>query len=88
MAAEQILQYKEQPEKFEEIKTKLLGNQVKLIGKTNKNEMFDRLEFIAQRVFLDIDLEEEIKKLKEEAEKMPEPLQQEQKKALPTFEEI
>lgn len=88
MTAEQILQYKEQPEKFEEIKTKLLGNQIKLVGKTSKNEMFDRLEFIAQRVFLDVNLEEEIKKLKEEAEKMPEPLQQEQKKALPTFEEI
>jgi replication factor A1 len=62
-----ILKYKDIPQDFEKIKTDLLGNQIKLIGRVTKNQMFDRLEFTTQLVFLNPNPEEEIKKL--EAEK-------------------
>ncbi len=65
---EQMLEYKDNPEKFEEIKTELLGNIVKFVGRTTKNEMFDRLEFISQLVFLNPDPDEEIKALNKELE--------------------
>lgn len=58
-----ILLYKEDPSAFESIKNDLLGNMVKLIGKINKNEMFDRIEFIPNLVFTDPDPTEEIKRL-------------------------
>ena len=35
---------------FEEYRDKLTGAQVLLVGKVNKNEMFDRLEFVVSRV--------------------------------------
>ncbi|MCF7865823.1 hypothetical protein K9L67_03720 [Candidatus Woesearchaeota archaeon] len=63
---EQIMTYKDNPETFEEIKTDLLGVMAKLIGRVTKNEMFQRLEFIAQLVIKDPDPEEEIKKLEEQ----------------------
>ncbi len=36
---------RENPSTIEEIKTELLGEQIKLVGKVQKNEMFARLEF-------------------------------------------
>lgn len=60
----EILQYKDAPESFEPVKNDLLGNIVKLVGRVNKNEMFDRLEFSAQMVFNEPDPTEEIDKLK------------------------
>ncbi|MBU0756450.1 MAG: hypothetical protein KKF44_00155 [Nanoarchaeota archaeon] len=60
---------------FEEIKNDLLGQIVKLTGRTSKNEMFDRIEFIAQTVFRDPDPEQEIERLeKENKEDKAEPL--------------
>jgi len=67
---EDILKYRTSPDLFEKVKNELLGNIVKFSGRVNKNEMFDRLEFIANRVFTDLDPEEEIKKLNEEVEKV------------------
>ncbi|MBW2996282.1 hypothetical protein KY332_03205 [Candidatus Woesearchaeota archaeon] len=58
---EEIMKYREAPETFEPVKTELLGNQLKLIGRTKKNEMFDRVEFISQLVFTNPDPEEELK---------------------------
>lgn len=66
---EELKIYRETPEKFEEIKTELLGTMVKLIGKVEKNQMFERLELIAQRVMTDPDPEEELKKLEKQTEK-------------------
>jgi len=54
------------PETFEAIKTDMLGNIVKLVGKVRKNDFFDRLEFMTQLVFPEPDPEEEIKRLKQE----------------------
>jgi len=69
--------YRAEPEKFESIKTELLGELVKIIGAVNKNDMFDRLEMRARLVFRDVKPENEITKLKEQGaetqEKEPEP---------------
>jgi replication factor A1 len=64
---EKLLSYKDKPESFEEFKTDLLGLMVKLVGRVNRNEMFDRLEFVAGLVFRDVDPEEEIKNLDKQA---------------------
>ena len=50
----EILTFKEYPEKFQDVKHKLLGEVVKLVGRVTKNQMFDRLEFNAQLVFLNV----------------------------------
>ena len=47
---EQMVQFKDNASSFEEIKTDLLGEQFKLIGRVKRNEMFDRLEFNVQIV--------------------------------------
>jgi len=65
---DEILKYKEKPEEFNSVKTELLGNQLKLVGRTQKNEMFDRLEFISQLVFKNPDPEKELKNLKEQSD--------------------
>ncbi|MFC1801156.1 OB-fold nucleic acid binding domain-containing protein [Nanoarchaeota archaeon] len=59
----EILTYKDELQKFEEVKNDLLGTIIKMVGRVNKNEMFDRLEFNAQLVFPEPDPEEELKKL-------------------------
>ena len=46
-----LLQYKDYPEQFQDVKHRLLGEMVKVVGKVRKNDMFDRLEFSAQLVF-------------------------------------
>jgi len=66
MNKEQILQYKNDISKFEDVKNNLLGNMVKVVGRVTKNTMFDRLEFISQLVFTDPDPNEELKRLQAE----------------------
>ncbi len=61
-----MLVFKDAPEKFEEMKTALLGNLTKFTGRVTRNTMFDRLEFIAQTVYAAPNPDEEIKKLNEE----------------------
>lgn len=48
--AENLYEIRQYPEKIEELRTKVLGKQVTLIGKVTKNELFDRKEFQVQRV--------------------------------------
>lgn len=62
-----IMEYKDTPEKFEEVKNALLGNIIKLVGRTNKNELFDRIEFVARMVFPKPDPKEELERLKKES---------------------
>jgi len=45
-----VAAYREDLASFEEVKTDLLGEQFKLVGRTKRNEMFDRLEFNVQLV--------------------------------------
>ena len=64
---EEFLTYREAPETFEQVKTDLLGQIIKVDGRVTKNEMFDRLELIAQLIFPNPNVEEELKRLQEEA---------------------
>ena len=68
MTEEQILQFKEEPTKFDEIKNKLLGEQIKIQGRANKNEMFNRLEFVVRKVYTKPDPKEEIDRLTKEVD--------------------
>jgi len=85
-----ILEYKNTPEKFEEVKNSLLGNIIKVIGRVNKNELFDRMEFVARLVFPNPDPQEEIEVLKKELENKPagEIKVKEEPKKLPSFEDL
>lgn len=47
---EDLAQYKEDMNHFEDVKTNLLGEQFCLMGRVKRNEMFDRLEFSVQMV--------------------------------------
>jgi replication factor A1 len=62
MSTEQLLAYREQPERFEDVKRELLGNMIKVVGRASKNKFFDRLEFVAQLV-RDADPKEELARL-------------------------
>ena len=63
---EQMNVYRENPEKFEEVKNALLGDIIKISGRVKKNEMFDRLEFLAQFVDPKPDPQKELDKLRKE----------------------
>ena len=67
---EKILAYKDNPDKFEEVKTELLGNIVKINGRVKKNLFFDRIEIVANDVSLNPNPDEEIKRLDEEVKKV------------------
>lgn len=68
-----IMEFKDFPEKFDAVKNELLGNIVQFTGRVTKNEMFQRIEFISNNVNTKLDPEEEIKRLNEEVEKVNEP---------------
>ncbi|PIY60693.1 hypothetical protein COY95_00460 [Candidatus Woesearchaeota archaeon CG_4_10_14_0_8_um_filter_47_5] len=86
-STDDLLALREVPQGFEQVKTDLLGKIVKIIGRVSRNEMFDRLEFIAQRVITDVDpdkeiawLDTEIARLKKEKEAQEESQKPEEKK--------
>ena len=87
MAKDQVLQFKATPESFEKTKSDLLGNQVKLVGRTTKNEMFDRLEFTAQLVFPNPDPKAELEKVKASQPGTDKPMAETPEEAV-TLEEI
>ena len=60
---EDILKFRDDPTLFEPMKEELLGNFVKLIGRVNKNTMFDRLEFVTQMVITNPDPKKELEGL-------------------------
>lgn len=61
-----MVQYRDNPASFENVKTDLLGEQLKLTGTVRKNEMFDRLEFNVQLVEK-ANPEEELARLEQKA---------------------
>ena len=63
---QEMLVYKDSPEKFEEVKNALLGNIIKVTGRVKKNEMFQRIDFITNEVDPSPDPGKEIEKLKSE----------------------
>ena len=60
---EQLLKFKSEPAEFEAAKNELLGTIIKINGRTNKNSLFNRLEFVAQNVDINPNPEEELKRL-------------------------
>jgi len=66
---EKLIQFKNNPENFEETKNNLLGTMIKIAGRVNKNDFFQRLEIIANDV-TQANPEEEIKRLNEEVKKI------------------
>ena len=63
MSQEQVLNFKSNPADFEAVKNGLVGTIIKVNGRTNKNSMFNRLEFVVQQVDAKPNPEEEIKRL-------------------------
>lgn len=47
---EELLAFRDSPEGFEQVKTEALGKFLRISAKVNKNEMFDRIELIANDV--------------------------------------
>ena len=62
-AHEDILTFKDNLSLFESTKHDLLGKMVKIQGRVAKNEMFDRIEVVASRIFPEPNPDEEIKKM-------------------------
>ncbi|MBW2966389.1 DUF2240 family protein [Candidatus Woesearchaeota archaeon] len=87
---QEVLKYKDNITEFEPIKTDLLGQQVKLVGRANKNEMFDRMEFITQLVFLNPNPKEEISRLEKEQKstEIEDPVQKESEEVKTKVENI
>lgn len=80
---EDMIKYKDDPASFESVKTEMLGNMVKLVGRVNKNEMFDRIEFVSQLVFNNPDPNEEIKRIQKEGQEIKdEPKEKEDQSAV------
>ncbi len=63
---EELLVFKEKPEDFDSIKTDLLGKIIKVVGRVKSNENFGRMDFIAEQVNINVNPDEEIKRLEEE----------------------
>jgi replication factor A1 len=64
---QEMLALMQHPEDFEKYKTDLLGEQIKVLGKT-KNNIMGRLEFTADLVFTDLNPDQEIAMLDHEKE--------------------
>ncbi len=63
MSQEQLLKFRQEPAEFEAVKNELLGTIIKVNGRTNKNTMFNRIEFVANNVDPKPNPEEEMKRL-------------------------
>jgi len=63
VSAGQMLQFKDNPEVFGEVKSNLQGTIVKLRGRVNKNQMFDRNELVIEDVDSNPNPEDEIKRI-------------------------
>lgn len=61
LSQDEFLGLKDMPSSFEKIKTDLLGNIIKAVGRVTRNQMFDRFEFIVNRVESEVDPKEELK---------------------------
>ena len=72
MTKQEIMEFRDFPEKFDSKKNDMLGNMIKITGRVKKNDMFQRLELMVNDVDKNLDPEEEIKRLDEELKKMQE----------------
>src|SRR3989344_5179063 len=60
-----ILKFKDNPAEFENFKNTILGKQLKIVGRSTKNEMFNRIEFTVKRAY-ELNPEEIAKEIAEE----------------------
>lgn len=67
----EFLKFKDNISEFENVKTEILGNIVKLFGRVTKNQMFDRLEFMVNRVETDVDPKEELRMMQQNQVEKP-----------------
>ena len=67
-STEEVLKIRNDLENFSEIKTSVLGSQLKVQGRVVKNQMFDRIEFMVNSLDINPDPEEEIKDKEENKE--------------------
>lgn len=63
MTQEQLMKFKNEPADFEAVKNELLGTIIKVVGRVNKNNLFNRLEFLVNNVDINPNPEEELKRL-------------------------
>jgi ssDNA-binding replication factor A large subunit len=63
LSSDEMLKFRDFPEQFQDVKHKLLGETVKIVGNVKKNAMFDRIEFQANSMVLDPDPKEELERL-------------------------
>ena len=70
-SSDEIKQFRNFPEKFEQAKHDLLGKQIKVAGRAKKNDMFDRTEFMVRQVSTAPSPADELARL----QKKPEPQQ-------------
>lgn len=66
MTKDALMPLKDSPGAFEDAKHELLGKIIRFTGRVTKNQMFDRLEFIANSVERDLDPEKELEALQKE----------------------
>ncbi|MBW3019537.1 hypothetical protein KY329_05130 [Candidatus Woesearchaeota archaeon] len=59
---EEMISFRTNPDSFEPLKTELLGEQFRFIGRGKHNKFFDRLEFVANKVYK-AEAEEELKRI-------------------------
>ena len=48
---QEVLSYRSQPDAFQQAKNDLLGAFIRAVARVNKNEMFERLELVAQEIY-------------------------------------
>lgn len=58
---EEIQEFRTNPASFEVVKTELLGNIIRVVGRAKKNEQINSLEFTANVVFVNPDPKDELK---------------------------
>lgn len=64
LSESEVLELKDNSERFSEVQNQLLGCYARIGGKVNYNEQYDRIEMIAQSVNTNPNVEEELKVLK------------------------
>ena len=85
---EEMLTYKSNPQEFETVKNDLLGKQIKITGRANKNQMFDRLEFMTSDVDITPDPKKEIERVEKEVPSVEDPVQKQQEEIRAEVEKI
>jgi len=70
---EEILAAKDAPDDMTQLKDQLLGTQIIVSGRIKKNQMFDRLELVANSVNINPDPKEEIQRMEKEQPKSDQP---------------